>query len=65
MNTNIKINEDIKPNFLIAGKNKSTAVNNSNIGSAHDNMEALLPINGDRLNTAWKLECSISLDVAV
>jgi hypothetical protein len=65
VNTIIKINEDIKPNFLVVGKNKRTVVNSSRIGSTQDTMFALVPINGERLNTAWKVVCSINLEVAV
>lgn len=59
------MSEPAKPHFLIVGINKSIAVNNSKIGNTQDNMVALFPINGDWLNTALKLSCSINLLIAV
>lgn|GEM_PF-5844367 len=59
------MSEPAKPHFLIVGINKRVAVNNSNIGSTQDNIVALIPINGDWLNTVLKLSCSINLVIDV
>jgi len=59
------MSELARPHFLIVGKNKRVAVNNSKIGNTQDNIVALVPINGDWLNTVLKLSCSINLVIAV
>lgn len=59
------MSEPAKPHFLNVGINKRIAVNNSKIGNTQDNIVALIPINGDWLNTVLKFSCSINLVIDV
>jgi hypothetical protein len=61
VNTNIKKNENKRPQLRVEGKNKKPAIDNSSAGKAMERMVAVCPITGDFDNTATNLSCSISL----